>query len=133
MKEIKTKPIQASVESYIVKLDIQKQEDAKILIQMFSEVSQEKPVMWGPSIIGFGQRLYKYESGREISYFYAGFSMRKKAISIYLMQMPNEEQLSMLGKHQHGVGCLYIKTLKDVELTELKKIVEAAVKMAKEK
>ena len=81
MKEIKTKPIQASVESYIVKLDIQKQEDAKILIQMFSEVSQEKPVMWGPSIIGFGQRLYKYESGREISYFYAGFSMRKKAIS----------------------------------------------------
>jgi len=131
MKENKTKPIQASVESYISKLDLSKQEQANQLVHIFSEISQEKPVMWGTAIVGFGQRSYKYKSGREIDYFYIGFSIRKKAISIYLMEMPSENILSQLGKHEHGVGCLYIKNLNDINLSVLENIIKEAVHKAK--
>jgi hypothetical protein len=32
---------------------------------MMQSVSRRKPVMWGSSIIGFGDYHYVYESGRE--------------------------------------------------------------------
>ncbi len=32
---------------------------------MMERLSGERPVLWGPSIVGFGRCRYKYESGRE--------------------------------------------------------------------
>jgi hypothetical protein len=37
--------------------------------------------------------------------------------------------LGKLGKHKRGVGCLYIKTLEDVDVAFLKKIIVKAVKL----
>ena len=39
--------------------------DAKVLCELLGEVTGEPPVLWGPSIVGFGTLHYRYESGRE--------------------------------------------------------------------
>jgi hypothetical protein len=80
--------------------------------------------MWGSSIIGFGTIHYVYESGREGDMPVIGFSPRKQNISIYLMYgLDNiREELSRLGKYKTGGGCLYIKSLSDVDVPVLKQI-----------
>jgi len=49
------------------------------------QVTKGKPKMWGPSIIGFGEYHYRYESGREGDWFLTGFSPRKQNLTIYIM------------------------------------------------
>ena len=34
-------------------------------IAMMEQITGEPPVLWGPSIVGFGKYRYRYESGRE--------------------------------------------------------------------
>jgi uncharacterized protein DUF1801 len=102
---------------------------------MMQEVSNCEPVMWGSAIIGFGTYHYVYESGREGDMVVIGFSPRKQNISIYLMGGLNkvQEELSKLGKYKTGKGCLYIKSLSDVNAEVLKKIFAKALKEAHRK
>ena len=133
MKENKTKPTIIDVSTYLNQLDESKKLEAKELIHLFSEASLEKPIMWGSSIIGFGQKIYHYESGRKVDYFYIGFSMRKKAITLYIMDQVDQIDLSKLGNVEHGVGCIYIKKLSDINKEELINILKKAVQSAKER
>jgi hypothetical protein len=91
--------------------------------------------MWGSAIIGFGTYHYVYESGREGDTVIIGFSPRKQNISIYLLGGLNtlEEELSKLGKYKTGGGCLYIKTLSDVNPAILKKIFAKVTKEGQRK
>ena len=43
----------------------QRRTDAEALIELMSDVTGEPPVMWGPSIVGFGTYHYRYATGRE--------------------------------------------------------------------
>ena len=84
----------------------------------------EQPRLWG-SVTGFGQYHYKYNSGREGDAPAAGFSPRKAATSIYLLDGIGRygDQLSQLGPHTTGVGCLYIKDLHKIDISVLEGIV----------
>ena len=64
-----------------------------------------------------------------------GFSPRKQNISIYLMGglCKVEDELPKLGKYKTGGGCLYIKSLSDVNATVLKKVFAKAFKEAQSK
>lgn len=85
-------------------------------------------MLWGPSIVGFGQYHYKYASGREGDAPAAGFSPRTAAMSIYLADgiSAHEDALAQLGEFTSGVGCLYIKNLDRVDLAVLESIVRAS-------
>lgn len=131
MAELKTKPTELSVDAYLNTLDEQKRNDSKLLIDLMEKSTGEKPVMWGTSIVGFGNRKYKYESGRVIDYFLIGFSARKKAITLYLSIQINSEDFPLLGKHEKGVGCLYIKKLEDTNLEVLAEIIQKSVEASK--
>lgn len=131
MAELKTKPTDINVETYLDTLDESKRSDASILIQMMEVSTKSKPVMWGTSIIGFGNKKFKYKSGREIDYFLIGFSARKKAITLYLSIETNAEEFTSLGKHEKGVGCLYIQKLEDIDIEVLKDIIDKSVDAAK--
>ncbi|RPI72272.1 MAG: DUF1801 domain-containing protein [Ignavibacteriales bacterium] len=91
--------------------------------------------MWGPSIIGFGDYHYKYESGREGDFFITGFSPRKQNLTLYIMPgfKRYEELMQNLGKFKTGQSCLYIKKLEDVDLKVLKELIADSVKYMKEK
>jgi hypothetical protein len=125
-KENKTKLTGVSVESYLGAIESdERQKDCRALAKLMAKATGEKPKMWGPSIVGFGSYHYKYDSGREGDSCLTGFSSRKGEIAIYLMaEFPKRDQLlAKLGKHKTGKGCLYIKTMSDVDPKVLEQLV----------
>ena len=113
--------------------DEKKRTDSFKLIETMSDVTGLKPYMWGPSIIGFGNYHYKYQSGHEGDAPLAGFSPRKSAISLYLeSKFPERnELLKQLGKCKLAVACIYIKTLDDINISILKKLISASARHTK--
>ena len=105
-----------------------RQEEGFLLLQMMEEITGEPPRMWGPSMIGFGQRHYVYASGRSGEWFRVGFSPRKAALSLYVLNAYEGEEplLQQLGKHKAGVGCLYVNKLADVDLQILRRLIVKA-------
>ena len=108
--------------------------DARILLKMMSRVTGLKSVMWGDTIVSFGQYHYKYASGREGDYFLTGFSPRKAAMSVYIMPgfKKYTDQLAQLGKHRHSVSCLYLNRLDAIDLGALEEIVADSAKRMRE-
>ncbi len=131
MAENKTKPTKVRADTFLNKIkDKQLRGDCFDILEMMQKVSNCEPIMWGSSIIGFGTYHYVYASGREGDTVVIGFSPRKQNISIYFMGGLNlvESELPKLGKYKTGKGCLYIKSLSDVNADVLKKILAKAFK-----
>jgi hypothetical protein len=130
MAENKTQPTGASVEEFIGSIPVdRRREDARTVLALMREVTGEEPRMWGPSIVGFGDYHYQYESGREGDWFLAGFSPRKANLVLYIMSgFPRHAALmEKLGKHRTGKSCLYINKLDDVDLDVLRELVRRSV------
>jgi len=127
MAETKTKPTASSVEAFIDKVPNEEvRDDCYTLIKLMQKITGSPPVMWGPSIIGFGKYHYKYESGHEGEICLTGFSPRKPNITIYAaVQAP---LMKKLGKHKATKACIYIKKLADVDLKVLEKLVTDSVR-----
>lgn len=134
MAELKTKPNDGNVSDFIASIkEEKKQADSKVILNLMQETTGEKPVMWGNSIIGFGQYHYCYESGREGDWFLTGFSPRKQAITLYIMSGFNEYKslLEKLGKYKTGKACLYINKIEDVDIEVLRKLITMSVQYLK--
>lgn len=108
--------------------------DAKVLLKLFGEITGEPPVLWGPTIVGFGTMHYRYESGREGSVPLAGFSPRKAELVINLMngfEERDHDLMVKLGTYKTGVSKLYIKRLSDIDLLVLRQLVERSVRISR--
>ena len=130
MAELKTKPTDQSVESFLNSIsDDQRREDCFTVLELMKRVTQTEPQMWGSSIVGFGSYHYKYASGREGDAILTGFSPRKQNLTLYIMAGFDQydELLKKLGKHSVGKSCLYIKRLADVDLPTLEELVRGSV------
>ena len=131
MAELKTKPTGESVKDFLNKIpDPERREDCFAVAKLMEEITGDKPKMWGPSIVGFGNYHYKYDSGREGDWLVTGFSPRKKDLTLYLMMgfEKHAELMKQLGKHSTSKSCLYIKRLSDINVPTLKKLIKASVK-----
>ena len=119
MAEPKTKKTKASVSAFIAAVeDETRRKDAKAIDKMMREITGEKPAMWGPSIIGYGE--YDTPTGK---WPRAGFSPRKANLVVYLApESKDAALLKKLGKHKTGRSCLYINKLADVDEGVLRKI-----------
>lgn len=130
---IKTKETSASVEGFINSVKNEgMRKDSYIILKMMQKAAKEKPKMWGKSIIGFGNKIYKSPAtGREVEWFKIGFSPRKTNFSLHLVLNIKKysAELKKLGKHKTGVGCLYINKLDDVDLKVLEKLINTAAKI----
>lgn len=139
MAEIKTKVNDADVNDFINSVDNeQRKKDGFTLLKIFTRLTGEKPKMWGPSIIGFGQYHYKSErSSQEGDWPLIGFSPRKQSLTLYVLPMSGHgdysDLLSKLGKHKTSVSCLYINKLADVDLSVLEKIIKKSYTDSKKK
>ena len=126
----KTQPTDEDPVAYCAALPTaRRREESARLLELFGEVTGERPVMWGPSIIGFGSYHYVYASGREGDWPLTGVSPRKGALTIYIMAgFPRYQDLmERLGKHRTGKSCLYINKLDDVDLDVLRELVRRSV------
>src|SRR5262245_5470190 len=127
--KLKTQKTEASVTDFLDAIkDETQRADSKKLVAMMQKATGDKPKMWGPAIIGFGNTHLTYESGRELDWFKIGFSPRKAALTLYgVKNAKTGTMLRSLGKYTEGKGCLYIKKLSDVDTDVLKKMMEGAV------
>ena len=132
LAEIKTKPTAVSAADFINNLqDEQKRKDSFVILEMMKKASGEEPVMWGGSIIGFGNKRYKSPTtGREVDWLRIGFSPRKANLSLYISVGIQEhaDALEKLGKHKTGVGCLYINKLADIDMKVLEEMINTTIK-----
>lgn len=132
MAENKTKPTSASVDDFIAKIEnSRRRTDALTVLKIYQEVTGLPPVMWGPSIIGFGSLHYVYETGRQGDMPAAAFSPRKAYTTFYVDDKFEgaEELYAKLGKHKKSVACLYINKLDDVDLEVLYEIIARQYRM----
>ncbi len=129
MAELKTKANDGDVDAFIASVaNEQRRVDAREICDLMEQISGESPVMWGPSIVGFGKDRLVYASGREVDWMSIGFSPRKAALTLYLTCDIAElsTQLENLGTYTTGKGCLYIKKLSDVDRDALAELIEVA-------
>ena len=119
MAEPKSKKTKASVTQFIAAVeDDTRRKDAKAVDKMLREITGEKPAIWGPTMIGYGE----YE-GATGAWPRMGFSPRKANLVLYLMDgYEGEPLMKKLGKHKTGRSCLYINKLADVDERVLRTI-----------
>lgn len=130
MAETKTKPTDVTVAEFIAGVQPEgRQADAEVLDAFFRRVTGWQPVMWGPTMVGYGSYAYRYETGHGGTALATGFSPRKAELSIYVM--PGYQDygpiLARLGKHRLGKACLYVRKLTDIDMDVLEELVRAGL------
>jgi hypothetical protein len=130
MAERKTLPTKASVKEFIASIkDERRRRDCTALVTMMSKATKKKPVMWGASIVGFGDYDYSYPgSATATHWFEMGFSPRKAALTLYLLGGQDKELLARLQLRSSGSGCLYVKTLDTVDRPTLQRLMNKSAK-----
>ena len=126
MADLKTRKNDADVEAFLGGIEnARRREDCRAVVELMADVTGEPPVMWGASIIGFGNYHYRYASGREGDWMATGVSPRKQSLTLYIMTgfARHEELMQKLGRYTTGKSCLYIKKLEDVDLGVLRELV----------
>ncbi len=128
--EPKTRPTAVSVADFLAAVeDPKRRADAEAACALLASATGEPPVMWGPSIVGFGAYHYRYASGHEGDAPLVGFSPRKTSLVFYLSGCEEQrgDQLTRLGKHKAGAGCVYVNRLSDVDADVLREMAVASV------
>ena len=123
----KTQPTDDSVEAYLATVtDERRRADAEEALELIREVTGAEPVLWGPSMIGFGRQPYTTADGKEREWFAVGLSPRKASLTLYGLTYDdsNTDLLERLGPHTSSEGCLYVKRLDAIDRKVLTELVE---------
>ncbi len=138
MAELKTKATNQDPKEFLNTIEPeQKRKDGFMLLEIFHKITGEKAVMWGSSIVGFGQFHYKSErSTQEGDWPLVGFSPRKQNLTLYVMHGNNDSSdlLAKLGKHKTSGGmggCLYINKLSEVDEIVLGELIKKSFQYMK--
>lgn len=131
MGEAKTVPNDASVSAFLeAATPARRREDGLRLAEIFHEVTGAEPVMWGPSLVGYGSYRFISPSDprRRGDWPKTAFSPRKAQLSLYgLKDLPDGAALlPQLGSYTEGAGCVYVKRLDDIDLDVLRRLIAIA-------
>lgn len=131
MSEPKTAPTDANVQDFLeAAAPARRREDGLRLAEIFAEVTDADPVMWGPSMVGYGSYRYISPANRRTrgTWPKTGFSPRRSALTFYgLKDRPEAAALlPELGTFTEGAGCLYAKKLDDLDLDVLRQLIAIA-------
>jgi len=128
--ELKTQLTKEDARVFLASIpDERRRADARIVCDILAGVTGEPPEMWGKAIVGFGRRHLRYESGRELDWMEIGFSPRKANTAIYLSGGLDiyADLLARLGQHKTGGGCLYLRSVGDVDSAVLEELFTRSV------
>lgn len=131
MSEIKTQPTDASVDEFLaVATPARRREDGLRLAEIFTEVTGAQPVMWGPSMVGYGSYRYVSPANPRTrgDWPKVAFSPRKTQLSLYGLKDLTEGAavLPSLGTYTEGAGCVYVRRLDQIDLDVLRRLVAIA-------
>lgn len=128
-KEPKTKAAPLDRADWLAGVDPKRRDEAERLLDLFAGVTGWGPRLWGPSMVGFGRYVYRYESGHGGESLATGFSPRKAELSIYLMAGDADlaPLLARLGPHRMTKACLYLRRLDAVDEGVLRALIAAGL------
>lgn len=127
----KTRPNDADVDAFLESVENERRRrDAFAVKEMMTRLSGSEPRMWGSSIVGFGEYHSTDHAGKPTSWMRIGFSPRKQALTLYIMDGFDsyETLLDELGPHSTGRACLYIRNLDEIDRTALESLIEASLR-----
>lgn len=126
MAELKTHKNDGNVQAFLASVeDDRRRRDSLAVNEIMTRLSGTEPRMWGSSIVGFGEYHYTNGSGKESTWMKIGFSPRKQALTLYIMDGFDRhgELLAALGPHSTGKACLYVKDLEKVDRAVLEELI----------
>jgi len=132
MASLATRPNNRSVEDFLkTQLSPKKADQARKIISILVQITGENPQMWGNAkvkdfIIGFGKVHYQRKQGKEwYEWFKIGFAPRKNKTTLYLPANLEDysDKLLKLGNCNWGKGCLYLKTLDNLNYDGLEALI----------
>ncbi|WP_256837881.1 DUF1801 domain-containing protein [Ornithinimicrobium faecis] len=131
MSEQKTVPTDADVQTFLEAAQpARRRQDGLALAEIFREVTGTDPVLWGPSLVGYGSYRYISPANPRTrgTWPRTGFSPRRAQLSLYgLKDLPEGAALlPQLGTYTEGAGCVYVKRLDDVDLDVLRQLIAIA-------
>lgn len=131
MAEQKTLPTDANVDEFLQSASpARRREDGLRVAEILREVTGVDPVMWGPSMVGYGSFRYISPSNPRTRGIWppVAFSPRKTSLTFYgLGDLPEGDALlPQLGTYTRSVGCVYVKKLDDIDLDVLRRLVAIA-------
>lgn len=136
MAEPKTTRNEGDVDAFLESVDNERRKrDAKSVRDLMTRVTGDEAEMWGNSIVGFGSYTYRPKAGgAEREWFKVGFSPRKTALTLYIMDGFSDYRslLERLGPHSTGKACLYIADLGQVDTEVLSEIITRSVETARD-
>ena len=130
MAELKTQQNEGDVDEFLNSVEDQRRRrDSFTVKEIMTRLTGEEPKMWGTSIVGFGEYLYKNRSGKENKWMKIGFSPRKQSMTLYIMDGfgSYDSLLGELGPHSTGKSCLYIKDLEKVDRNVLETLISNSI------
>ncbi|MGD7789339.1 DUF1801 domain-containing protein [Propionibacteriaceae bacterium Y1700] len=131
MAEPKTRPTDADVDAFLdAAATLRRVEEGHRLNAIMREVTGTEPVMWGPSMIGYGSYHYVSPANPRThgDWPKVAFSPRRSAISLYgLKDLPEGAALlPQLGPYTEGAGCVYVKRLDLINESVLRQLITIA-------
>ena len=131
MAEPKTVPTDADVHAFLeAAATPRRRAEGLRLAEVFGEVTGTDPVMWGPTMVGYGSVRYISRANPRTrgDWFKTGFSPRKAQLTFYgLNDLPEAAALlPKLGTFTTGVSCVYAKKLEDIDLDVLRQLIAIA-------
>jgi len=127
----KTRATTGSVAAFFAGIaDDARRKDCKTVAALMKAATGAPAKMWGASIVGFGSAPVVYADGRTMDWPAVAFSPRKGDLTLYVKLGKDGQAalLKKLGKHKAGKGCLYLKSLADVDLAVLEQIIAGSAK-----
>lgn len=131
MYEPKTRLTRASAGRFLRSIkDPKRRDDCRTIAAIMKQATRANPTMWGSGIVGFGTRTIKYAGGREAEWMRIAFAPRKDRITLYVNSgfTGFRGLRAKLGKTSGGKGCIHIKSLTDVHLPTLRKLVVQSIR-----
>ncbi|MBL3686781.1 DUF1801 domain-containing protein [Leucobacter zeae] len=127
----KTRPTDADVGAFLdAATPAKRRADGLALAEIFRETTGADPVLWGPSMVGYGSYRYVSPANPRTRGVWprTGFSPRKAKLSLYgLKDLPEGAALlPELGTYTEGAGCVYVARLEDIDLGVLRRLIAIA-------
>jgi hypothetical protein len=120
----KTLPTNVPAEEFVASVEPERRRrEGERLLEIFHEVTGAEPVMWGPSIVGYGEYEYRYASGQSGVWPRVGFSPRKAKLALYGLTDHPAVELEPLGPHSTGASCLYVTRLESIDEDALRELI----------
>lgn len=117
-----------TVDDFLASLPDSVRHDAIELSGLFAEVTGRDPVMWGPSIVGYGNTEYVRDSKRSCDGLEVGFAPRDGRIFLYLRRYADHyaDFVERIGEAQSGHAAISFDKLSSVDRSVLKELIAFA-------